>query len=349
MGRGRGAAIVSPCIILGVAAVFTLPVWGGQRVIVNTSPPATEFTSPSPPSNSFTNPQLVYSITEHSGTVTSLTFSPDSTILVSGGGENDTKIGLWNTLTGKKVGIIRKAHSKAVESLVISPDGQTLVSASDDNTINLWNLKTNKYTRTFREHTANVLSLAVTSDNRILASGALDGVRLWDLQQQRPLARVVRFDNLVHTLAISPDGRILATGDAKGAIKLWDLNTARLIRTVAGAHSNIVSDVAFTPDGSTLVSASRDRTIKLWNVNNGKLTRTLRGHSNWVSAIAINPQGNTLASAGRDGIILWNLSTGQLLNTLPVQDWVSAIAFSPNGQMLASGGFDRTIRVWRGN
>ena len=66
-----------------------------------------------------------------------------------------------------------------------------------------------------------------------------------------------------------------------------------------------------------------------------------------MNAIAINPDGQTLASAGKDGIKLWNLTTGELLNTLSGHtDWVSAIAFSPNGKILASGGFDQQIKIW---
>nr|WP_198015034.1 WD40 repeat domain-containing protein [Mastigocladopsis repens] len=301
------------------------------------------------PTTSFANPQLIYTLTEHLGTITSLAFTPDSRTLVSGGSQNDGVIRLWDTTTGKRTGIISRAHKTAVESMIISPDGQTLASCSDDNTINLWNLKNNKFTRSFVGHTSNVLSLAVTPNGKVLVSGALDGIRMWDLLQQRPLATLTRFDNLIYTLAISPDGQTLASGDNIGVIKLWDLGTGKLIRTVPAAHSNTVTKLAFTPDGNTLISASRDRTIKLWNVTTGELVSTLTGHNSWVNAIAINPNGQTLASAGRDGIKLWNLPSGELLNTLYGHtDWVSAIAFSPDGTKLASGGFDRRVNIWQG-
>ncbi len=299
-----------------------------------------------PSTKGFSNPQLVYILREHSGTIKSLAFSPDSRILASGGADDEGVIRLWDTQTGKRLGMIKRAHATAIESLVISPDGQTLISCSNDNTINLWNLRNNKFTRSFVEHTSNVLSIAVSPDSKVLVSGALDGIRLWDLLQRRPLATLTRFDNSIHTLAISPNGQTLASGDNSGVIKLWDLKAGKLISTVA-AHSNTVSSLAFTPDGKTLVSGSRDRTIKLWNLNTGELVNTLIGHNNWVNAITINPDGQTLASAGKDGIKLWNLTTGQLINTLyGHSDWVSSLAFSPDGTMLASGGYDRRVDIW---
>ncbi len=299
------------------------------------------------PTTSVANPQLLYTFIQHTGTIKSLAFTPDSRILVSGGYDNEGIIRLWDTTTGRRIGIINRAQKSAVESIVISPDGQTLASCSDDNTINLWNLKSRKFTRSFVEHTSNVLSLAVTPNGKVLVSGALDGIRMWDLLQQRPLGILTRFDNSINTVAISPDGQTLASGDNIGVIKLWDLSSGRLIRTIAGAHYNTVTKIVFTPDGRTFVSASRDRTIKVWNVTTGQSVRTLTGDNNWVNDIAINPNGQTLASAARDGIKLWNLTTGELITTLyGHSDWASVVAFSPDGTKLATGGFDTRVNVW---
>ncbi|WP_082209737.1 WD40 repeat domain-containing protein [Fischerella sp. PCC 9605] len=299
------------------------------------------------------HPQLVYILKEHSGSVKSLAFAPDNQTLVSGGSENDGVIRLWSAKTGKRIGIIRKAQKTTVESVLISPNGLTLASCSNDYTINLWNLKTNKFSRSFIGHSSNVLSLAVTPDGKILASGGLDGIRLWDLIQQRPLATLVHYNN-ISKIAISPGGQILASGDTKGMVKLWNLNSGQLIREFT-AHTKVISGIAFTPDDQTLVTASHDGTIKLWNAKTGDLVSTLTAdknwmsHRDWINAIAINPNGRILASGGKQGIVkLWDLTTGKLLNTLDGHtDWVSAIAFSPDGQMLASGGYDKKIMIWR--
>jgi WD40 repeat protein len=184
-GRG-GGNFLRPDIILAFMVSVALPVSAWEGFYIHQAHAAIEVTPNSQATTSFANAQLLYTLKGHNGTVKSLAFSPDSTILVSGGAENEGVIRIWNPVNGKKLGNINKAHKAAVESMVISPDGQTLASCSNDNTINLWNLKKFRFTRSFVGHTSNVLSLAVSPDSKVLISGALDGIRIWDLLQQRP-------------------------------------------------------------------------------------------------------------------------------------------------------------------
>ena len=82
-------------------------------------------------------------------------------------------------------------------------------------------------------------------------------------------------------MAFSPDGTILASGSDNAIVDLWEVNTGREIRTLAG-HTGSVLSVAFSPDGNTLASGSVDATVKLWDINTGDEIRTLEGHTEWV-------------------------------------------------------------------
>ncbi|MEH2197542.1 serine/threonine-protein kinase [Nostoc sp.] len=152
----------------------------------------------------------------------------------------------------------------------------------------------------------------------------------------------------VNALAISPDDYTLASGSDDKNIKLWDLNTQKVLATLSG-HSQAVKSVAFSPDGKILATASDDKTIKLWQVETLKEICTLVGHSHAVKSVAFSPDGQILASGSWDKTIkLWDINTGREIYTIAGhQLQVNSVAFSPQGQILASASYDRTIRLWQ--
>ncbi|MEA5605463.1 serine/threonine-protein kinase [Nostoc sp. UHCC 0252] len=152
----------------------------------------------------------------------------------------------------------------------------------------------------------------------------------------------------VNALAISPDGNTLASGSDDKNIKLWDLNTQKVLANLSG-HSQAVKSVSFSPDGQILATASDDKTIKLWQVETLKEICTLLGHSHAVKSVAFSPDGQILASGSWDKTIkLWDINTGRELITITGhQLQVSSVAFSPDGKLLASASYDRTIRLWQ--
>ena len=94
--------------------------------------------------------------------------------------------------------------------------------------------------------------------------------------------------------------------------------------------------LAVSPDGQVLASSSH-QTIRLWNLQLGKGRRSLRGHTDWVTALAFSPDGQTLASSSLDRTIkLWNLTTGELLQTFQAGR-MTCLQFSPDGQTLVAG------------
>ncbi|WP_375471369.1 protein kinase [uncultured Nostoc sp.] len=152
----------------------------------------------------------------------------------------------------------------------------------------------------------------------------------------------------VNALAMSPDSKTLASASDDKIVKLWNLNTQKLLASLSG-HSQAVKSVAFSPDGQILATASDDKTIKLWQVETLKEICTLLGHSHAVKSVAFSPDGQILASGSWDKTIkLWDVNTGREICTITGhQLQVNSVAFSPQGQLLASASYDRTIRLWQ--
>jgi WD40 repeat protein len=262
----------------------------------------------------------------------------DASIRLVGGGKTITVL----TLSG---------HSDWIFSVAFSPDGKLVASGSQDGTIRFWQVDTGHGLHTLTGHNgSSVCSVAFSPDGKLVASGAWDDtVRVWKYELYMDMGNLVHtldHDDTVFSVAFSPDGKLLASGSGSWdkTIKLWQVDTGNLVRTLSG-HWGGVRSVAFSPDGKLLASGGGDNTIKLWNVTTGAEVRTL---SDWAFSVAFSPDGKLLASGGDDNTIkLWNVTTGAEVRTLSGHsDWVFSVAFSPDGKLLASGSGDNTIKLW---
>ena len=281
-------------------------------------------------------------LNEGTGLARALAFSPNGSLLASGGGNN---IYLHAPGTGMLEHTLR-GHTAIVTVVAFSPDGRMLASASGDHTIKLWNPQTGQLIRTLRGHSNQIYAMAFSRTGQLASGGRDNTVRLWDTQTgtNRILGR---HDGWVLGIAFSYNG-LLASSGRDNTIRIWNATTGAPMGALIG-HTNFVTSVAFTATGDTLVSGSSDNTLRIWNAaTGGAALQILRGHTDAVNSVAVSVNG-TIASASADETVrLWNLQTGQSLATLHEHmDKVRIVAFSPNGQWLASGSSDGTVQVYQ--
>ena len=91
--------------------------------------------------------ELIKTLTGHEDVVSSVVFSPDGNLIVSGdwydwdgylsSGTWSGEIRVWNAHTGEHLKTL-KGHTGGVSSVTFSPDGKTLASGRTDGTILLW-------------------------------------------------------------------------------------------------------------------------------------------------------------------------------------------------------------------
>ena len=85
-------------------------------------------------------------------------------------------------------------------------------------------------------------------------------------------------EGMVNYAKFSPDSKYALSAGSDKTLRLWDVETGKLIRTFRG-HTDVIYSVAFSSDGKLALSGSWDATVRLWNVDTGETVRVFTGHS----------------------------------------------------------------------
>lgn len=136
----------------------------------------------------------VYSSLKHIGTVYSVSFSDDGKHIISGSGDNDNTIRIWEMDNEKEIKEQNSlnGHTNNVHfvSFCNMDNRMCLISASSDKTIRIWDAESGKEIRVFRGHTNRVLFACFDKNKQCVVSASADGtVRFWDYPSLQELLK----------------------------------------------------------------------------------------------------------------------------------------------------------------
>jgi hypothetical protein len=214
-------------------------------------------------------------------------------------------------------------------------------------------------------HGAQVLSVGISSDGGVLATGGENGrLRFWNPRSaflptsSDGLPTILDFgiDGPLSALAFSPDGsRIAFAGGQAGAggetafeIRIESVQTGKAEAPLRlRGHTGPVLALAYARRGDCLVSAGADGSVRIWTLATPATPRVLAAHARAVTGLQISPTGRTLYTCSADGSVReWDFETGDARVQFQTGATpVSTIALSPDGRLLASGETTGKIRI----
>lgn len=166
----------------------------------------------------------------HLDSVLTLDFSPDGKHLASGGADKAVRI---TELSSGKMVKLFEGHTHHVLSVSWRGDGRIIASSGADNVVKVWDWTTGDRRKNVEGWDKEVTSLQYLGQSDVAATSSGDAkVRLInsDGGEVKKLAGAKDFMN---TLSSTRTGDLVVAGGEDGVLHIWDVATAKILRSFA--------------------------------------------------------------------------------------------------------------------
>ncbi|KAK5089805.1 U3 snoRNP protein [Exophiala xenobiotica] len=261
----------------------------------------------------------------HLDTMTTLSFSPDSSRIITGA--DDGLIKIWDIFSGFHIATFTE-HSSAITGSAYSRRGNVLFTSSLDGSVRAWDML--RY-RNFRTFTApqrlSFACLAIDPAAEVVCAGSHDSfdIYLWSVQTGALLDQLSGHEGPISTLAFTPDGRMLVSGSWDRTIRTWNV----FDRSQSSESLQLTSDllcVAVRPDSAQIAASTLDGQLTFWDIETSVQQATMDGRRD--------------VSGGR------TLSSRRTAASTPGTKSFNSITYSADGSCLLAAGNSKYICLY---
>lgn len=207
--------------------------------------------------------------TGHAGSVTCGGFTPDGKLVVTGGGEGDASLRIWDPKNGECKHTVQghPFHAAGINAVAFHRDSAVVVTVSEDSTGKIVNLEAGRVVGTMRGHDeeTSVEAAEFMPNLQVVGTGGLDGKLIfWDLATTAVRA-TCQHDEGITQMACHPTQPLAFTGCLDGMVRCWDARTGSCVKSFYG-NTDVVQDLALSPDGNMVLCGCEDGTARVFSM-----------------------------------------------------------------------------------
>lgn len=154
----------------------------------------------------------------------------------------------------------------------------------------------------------------------------------------------------IYALQYSADGRFLVTGSSDHTLKLWEVNTGKVIRTFYG-HKKRITSISISFDGSKMISGSTDNSAIVWDVQTGELLSKIEMKDR-ITSVALNKAGTKALIGGYEWqVLMYDILQKQIVRNLKSNPDKGSgagvnLAFSEDESLVLISGDDKRMTIY---
>ena len=267
--------------------------------------------------------------------------SPDTGTIATASFDN--AVGVWNG----RIPNWLDAHEAAVNSVLFIND-QRLASAGDDLTVRIWERSTGAGVL-LGWHKAKIMALAVSPDQRLLATASWDGtIGLWPLDASGEATFLTGHKSGVNDVAFSADGDLLYSASTDGTIRTWDLKR-HVEKRLMLRHGFGVNVMTLNHEYGWLAYGAVDGVTRVIDLASDKQIADFTLDRRPILSISQTALGDKIAVGDGDGFIMivdtvqWKI-IHDFRAALRGPIW--ALAFANDGENIHAGGIESIVYSW---
>ncbi len=300
----------------------------------------------------------------HTAQLTSAQFSPNGKYILT---TADNIAILWDKQTAAILANL--VHSSNIISARFSPDGKKIYAFNDDNTCEVWSVRTGILLASVgskaspgrpvvQEPAQGDISFA----NNLVATISDRKVLLWNASTYGLVDSLITSDGILTSFEFSPNGKNCAATSCNGPTKIWDIAKKSIDISLPRKDSTCNIFARFSPDGREVITAGLHATrselsIKLgvWDAVTGNLISNISCgvdvfSNRQLNSIQYSPDSKKIATMNKDTVNIWDTSNGHLMISLkghqsPNVD-ITYLQFSQDGKKIIAAFSDYTVDVW---
>lgn len=254
-------------------------------------------------------------------------------------------------------------HGGPVWCLDYDEIADVLYSGSYDQTIKVWDVKTQACRQTLRGHTGWVSAVSLLRNEHysalgkpVLVSTSWDStIRLWQVGNgDEVVDGLDHFERgsgvmnagqgcALYCVGITGGGRVVNVGCRHFQIQRWDIERTTRISDLFG-HAKEVQAIDTTE--SVIVSGSGDATAKLWDILTDRCSLTLRGHTDSVMAVQFDGTYKIVTGSYDKCIKVWDIrNPSEAVSTITSHEG-AVFCLKFDDSKLISGGSDKILKIF---
>lgn len=220
---------------------------------------------------------------------------------------------------------------------------QTILARDSNETLQLWDVRSGKSLHSFQLPRTVTTLISDSKGQWLIGKADQNQVWVWNTTTGKLVHRLQSRQPISNLILSSDERTLIAT--SPNQIQMWNLTTGKLAHAIAITDTEGIRMPLLHTPMNELICVNSQHHLQVVDSQTGETKRVLAGHTDTIHQVMLSPDQQFLYSVGRDRILMWNLTTGELIKAFPSQSAQVEIAAVHENRMVTLH-TNGALRIW---